>query len=112
LPCSPPRPAVERFGPKGHLPPLARKAAQISVAKRQVLAASRVADIAPIVAEVQAAGASSLRQIAAALNARNIRTARGGEWSAVQVRRVLDRLPGERRKMLAKPGRGSDNRDA
>jgi ABC-type hemin transport system ATPase subunit len=33
----------------------------------------------------------SLRAIAAGLNERNIPTARGGEWSAVQVARVLGR---------------------
>ena len=31
----------------------------------------------------------SLRQIAAKLNEQGITTARGGEWSAVQVQRVL-----------------------
>jgi hypothetical protein len=32
-----------------------------------------------------------MRQIAAGLNERGIRTAQGGEWTAVQVKRVLDR---------------------
>ena len=36
-------------------------------------------------------GPSSLRQIAAGLNQRGIQTARGGSWSAVQVKRVLER---------------------
>jgi hypothetical protein len=45
--------------------------------------------------ELQAAGAASLRAIAAALNERGIPTARGnGEWSAVQVSRVLERIEG------------------
>ncbi len=48
-------------------------------------------NIEPIVADIQASGATSLRQIAAALNARHIRTARGKEWTATQVMRVLDR---------------------
>jgi DNA invertase Pin-like site-specific DNA recombinase len=56
-------------------------------------AAGRAADIAPTIAELQAAGATSLRQIAAGLNALNIPTARGeGEWTATQVMRVLERL--------------------
>lgn len=38
---------------------------------------------------IQAAGARSLRQIAAGLNEQNITAVRGGEWSAVQVQRVL-----------------------
>jgi hypothetical protein len=33
-----------------------------------------------------------LRQIAANLNERGISTARGGEWSAVQVQRVVNRI--------------------
>jgi hypothetical protein len=47
---------------------------------------------APIIADLQAFSATSLRQVVADLNARGIRTPRGGEWSAVQVDRVLDQL--------------------
>jgi hypothetical protein len=36
-------------------------------------------------------GATSLRQIAAVLNERGITTSRGGEWSAVQVQRLMAR---------------------
>lgn len=54
-------------------------------------AASRAADLAPVIAELQAAGCTSLRAIAAGLNERKIPTARGGEWSAVQVMRVIER---------------------
>jgi DNA invertase Pin-like site-specific DNA recombinase len=57
-------------------------------------ASTRAADIAPTIAELQAGGATSLRAIAAGLNARGIPTARGeGTWSAVQVQRVIERLP-------------------
>ncbi len=59
---------------------------------RQDRAAQRATDLLPIIKRVQAAGATSLRAIAAALNAKQIPTARGsGEWSPVQVKRVLDR---------------------
>ena len=61
------------------------------VASRQATAAGRSADIAPIIAEIRAAGAASLREIAAGLNERSIPTAKGGTWSAVQVQRVLAR---------------------
>jgi hypothetical protein len=44
----------------------------------------------PIVKELQAAGATSLRALAAELNHRGIPTARGGEWSATQVMRLLE----------------------
>jgi len=46
------------------------------------------------VKELQAAGAESLRAIAEGLEARGIPAARGGKWSAVQVSRLLARLPG------------------
>jgi DNA invertase Pin-like site-specific DNA recombinase len=47
---------------------------------------------APVLAEIRAAGASSLRDIAAGLNARSILTPGGGQWSAMQVKRVLERV--------------------
>jgi len=45
----------------------------------------------PAIREAQAAGAKSLREIAAALNARGIATARGGKWEATTVRNILRR---------------------
>ena len=48
-------------------------------------------NIAPIIAELQAGGATSLQDIAARLNQRGITTARGGTWSAKQVARVFAR---------------------
>lgn len=62
-------------------------------ARRAEIASNWIADLAPVVSEVRTAGANSLREIAAALNARSIPAARGGEWSAVQVMRVLERIP-------------------
>ena len=47
--------------------------------------------IRPAIEQARAAGATTLREIAAALNAREIETPRGGQWSAVQVQRVLSR---------------------
>jgi DNA invertase Pin-like site-specific DNA recombinase len=60
-------------------------------AKRTMMAGERAADLRPIIADLRAGGASSLRQIAAGLNRRGIPTARRGAWSAVQVKRVLER---------------------
>jgi DNA invertase Pin-like site-specific DNA recombinase len=54
-------------------------------------AAQRATDLAPVIAELKASGATSLRAIAAGLNDRNIPTANGGTWSATQVMRVLSR---------------------
>jgi len=49
--------------------------------------------LAPTIRKLQAAGAASLRAIAAGLNAEGIPTARGqGIWSAVQVARILERI--------------------
>ena len=53
---------------------------------------ARASDLAPAIRDLQAAGKTSLRAIAEGLNERGIPTARGGEWSAVQVMRVLERL--------------------
>lgn len=47
------------------------------------------ANVLPIVREIQAAGMTTLRDIAGALNARGIRTARGGAWHSSTVRNVL-----------------------
>jgi len=55
-------------------------------------ALERAKALSPIFAEIRSAGATSLRQIATALNDRGIPTARGEQWTAMQVRRVLDRL--------------------
>jgi DNA invertase Pin-like site-specific DNA recombinase len=48
------------------------------------------ANILPIVREIQAAG-SSLRAVAAELTRRNVRTARGGAWTATAVKNLLQR---------------------
>jgi DNA invertase Pin-like site-specific DNA recombinase len=64
-----------------------------STAVLQQRANARAADIGPTVKALQAAGATSLRAIAAGLNAQGIPTAKGsGQWSAVQVQRVLERI--------------------
>jgi DNA invertase Pin-like site-specific DNA recombinase len=60
------------------------KGVQVRIAK----ANDRATDLLPVIADIRAAGAKSLRQIADALNERGIPTAKGGRWSAVQVSRV------------------------
>jgi DNA invertase Pin-like site-specific DNA recombinase len=49
------------------------------------------ANVLPIVRQIQAAGAATPRATAAALNARGIRTARGGAWHDSTVRNLLAR---------------------
>src|SRR4051812_48493787 len=61
------------------------------VTVRQERSVVRAKDLAADIAEIRAAGASSLPEIAAGLNSRGIPTARGGTWSAVQVQTVLAR---------------------
>ncbi len=58
-------------------------------AARTKIATERTADLAPIIADIRAAGVVSLRAIAADLNRRGIPAPRGGAWSAVQVKRIL-----------------------
>jgi DNA invertase Pin-like site-specific DNA recombinase len=82
---------VKLGGDRGNLPTVGDKGRTVSLAKRQDKAVRRANDLAPIIAELKASGAASLGQIAAGLNARGICTPRGGEWSAVQVKRVLNR---------------------
>lgn len=67
----------------------ARELAAVSI----VTAADRHADnVVPIIREIQRAGASTLRAVAEALNARGIATARGGRWHAATVRNALARV--------------------
>ena len=49
------------------------------------------ANVLPIIREAQKAGAMSLREIAAALNARGVATARGGKWHAKSVSNIVER---------------------
>jgi DNA invertase Pin-like site-specific DNA recombinase len=66
--------------------------AQATGTARVKLEADRfAANVLPIIRQAQKAGASSLRAIADVLNARGVRTARGGKWAATQVRDILRR---------------------
>ena len=49
-------------------------------------------DLAPVVVDIQAGGATSLRKIAEELNARGMLTRRGGRWHVSTVTNLLDRL--------------------
>jgi DNA invertase Pin-like site-specific DNA recombinase len=53
--------------------------------------ADRLAANVPIVQELRAAGLKALGAIAAALNSRGVRTARGGRWHVSTVRNLLRR---------------------
>ena len=76
---------VKLGGPKL---PQARKAAVKAI---EANANRHAANVLPIIREVQRAGATSLRAIAEALNARGVPTVRGGRWQAMTVSNVLAR---------------------
>jgi DNA invertase Pin-like site-specific DNA recombinase len=75
---------INKVGARG------RKAA---LQTRQENAAKYQADVLPVIQEKHKRGAVTLRQVADALNADGTPAPRGGQWSAVQVKRILDREP-------------------
>jgi DNA invertase Pin-like site-specific DNA recombinase len=72
-------------GPKLH------EARAKGVASVKAEADRHAANVVPIIREAQRAGARTLREIAEALNARGVLTARGGRWYATSVKNILDR---------------------
>jgi hypothetical protein len=60
-----------------------------SAATRSALAAKRNEDLSPVIKDIRESGITTLRGIAAELNFRGITAPRSGQWSAVQVQRVL-----------------------
>jgi DNA invertase Pin-like site-specific DNA recombinase len=67
------------------------KAAQRGADAGRARAKRFAGNVLPIVREIKAAGVVSLDGIAAALNARGIRTVRGARWYASTVRNLLAR---------------------
>ena len=59
-------------------------------AAKAARADKRAADLLPVIGPLKAGGAS-LRQIAEGLTRRGIPAPRGGAWSAVAIKRILDR---------------------
>jgi hypothetical protein len=76
-------------GAAGRMKRVAAKGNKASALVRSAAAAKRRQDLIPVIEEMRSNGAGSLRSIAAALNERGIRTARGLEWTATQVSRVI-----------------------
>jgi DNA invertase Pin-like site-specific DNA recombinase len=66
------------------------QAVSASVATRTGKADTFAANVLPLIERLQSGGAS-LRSIAADLNERNVKTARGGQWYAGTVRNVIAR---------------------
>lgn len=63
-----------------------------AVQKVKAGADSYARDLAPVIADIQASGVTSLWAISAELNARHIQTRRGGGWHASSVRNLLARI--------------------
>jgi DNA invertase Pin-like site-specific DNA recombinase len=87
--------------------PRLAEAIEATNAARIAAADSFAANVRPIIKEIQASGVSSLRGIAKALMARGINTARGGEWSAVQVADILRRAMKARAAVLDEGKKGT-----
>lgn len=63
-----------------------------AVAVIKAHAQERAQNLRAIIADVKAAGITSVRAIADELNRRAILTPRGGQWHATSVVRLLERL--------------------
>lgn len=60
-----------------------------SAAVRAAVARQRANSLRPILDELRATGATSLRALAQGLNSRSVPAPRGGQWNPVQVLRVI-----------------------
>jgi DNA invertase Pin-like site-specific DNA recombinase len=78
-----------RRGDISRMEAMAARGTIASAAARSALAAKRNEDLLPVIGDIRGSGITTLRKIAAELNARGITTPRSGQWSAVQVQRVL-----------------------
>ena len=72
--------------------PRAAEAAVKAHAAHRAAADQFAANILPIIREIQVAGRITLREIAESLDARGVRTARGGRWAASTVRNLADQV--------------------
>jgi DNA invertase Pin-like site-specific DNA recombinase len=71
--------------------PRLTQARMVAAGALKAAADAHAANVLPVIHHAQQAGATTLRQIADALNARGIPTARGGHWHASSVKNVLER---------------------
>jgi DNA invertase Pin-like site-specific DNA recombinase len=82
--------AAKRRGTKLGNPRI-NQAAKLAVASLKATADRFAANVLPVIREIQASGATSANAIAAKLNERGVKTARGGKWTHVQVGAALAR---------------------
>jgi DNA invertase Pin-like site-specific DNA recombinase len=84
------RGSLDRMGP------MAKQGNAASAIVRRAACAKRNEDLLPVIEDIKSAGLYTPQQIADGLNERGITAARGGTWSAVQVRRILKNSTGRR----------------
>jgi hypothetical protein len=63
----------------------------VAVATIEAVADNHAANVLPIIREIKRARSTTMREIAEALNARGVATARGGRWYAMTVSNLLAR---------------------
>ncbi len=71
--------------------PRIKQAAKLAVESLKAAADQFAANVLPVIREIQSNGATSANAIAAKLNERGVKTARGGKWTHVQVGAALAR---------------------
>lgn len=65
----------------------------VGIARLRAQAAAHAENLLPIIEKIRASGVVTLGGIASALNARGIKSARGGDWHPATVARVMGRVP-------------------
>ena len=63
-----------------------------AIASNEANARRHAANVLPVIQSIQKAGAITLREVANALNARGVATARGAQWYATTVSNVFSRV--------------------
>ncbi len=82
---------VKLGGDRGNLAGVRGKGTVASAWARAAKAEQWARDVAPMIRELQAGG-MSLRQVASELTARGVLTPRGCDWTAVAVKRAVERV--------------------
>jgi len=85
------RRGVSLGGDRGNLPAVCREGAKASATVRSAEARQRASDLAPMLKAMQAQGCS-LNEMAKRLKTEGVKTARGKEWQATQVARVIQKI--------------------
>lgn len=87
----PTRDALKAAKARGVGNPRLENARESAVASLKAEADRFARNVTPIIREIQSGGILTHRRIARALTARGVATARGGQWTAVQVGAILKR---------------------